>query len=122
MPVPDTPEPEPVPGGSTGGGSSDGGSSGSSGGSSSGGSSSGGSSAPPSDPVEEQKKSLFRQIYIQLWGEPPTEAYVKAAANSGLNTWEFAELERNKPAFSQTETYKKKAQSLADLLLSMGVG
>ena len=74
-------------------------------------SSSSGSSAPAVDPVVAQKESLFRSIYISLWGEPPTEAYLKAAATGGLNAFEFEEHERHKPAFQKTETYAKEADS-----------
>ena len=119
-----------LPGGTTG--DSDGGTSG--GGSTSGGSTSGGSSAPAAPPmdiyvsdefkqdaVKRQKMQSFAQLYQQLWGEPATEAYLAQAVNAGLNTWEFAEQEKSKPAFSKTETYKKQAQSLADLLSNLGV-
>jgi len=116
-----------MPGGTTGGSTS--------GGSTSGGStSSGGSSAPAAPPmdiyvsdefkqdaVKRQKMQSFAGIYQQLWGEPATEAYLAQAVNAGLNTWEFAEQEKSKPAFSKTETYKKQAQSLADLLSNLGV-
>lgn len=109
------------------------GSGGGSGGSSSGGSSSGGSSggssssssapaAPKVDPVVAQKESLFQSIYVSLWGEPATEAYLKSAAQSGMNTFEFQAHEMSKPAFADTKTYQGKAQSVADLLSSLGVG
>ena len=96
-----------------------------SGGSSSGSSSSSSSSSTPSaptDPRVAQLESLFRSAYIQLWGEPPTEAYVKQAAHSGMNTTEFVARERMKDAFSNTKTYKDEAKSLLDALRSMGVG
>lgn len=85
-------------------------------------SSSGGSSEPKVDPVVAQKMNLFNQIYMQLWGEPATEAYLKAAANSGMNTWEFARAEREKPAWADTDAYKKKADDLATMLANLGVG
>ena len=98
------------------------------GGSSSGGSS--GPSAPPmdtyvsdqfkQDAVKRTKMQQFAQLYQQLWGEPATEDYLAKAVNAGLNTWEFAEMERNKPAFSKTGTYKSKGQGYADVLASLG--
>jgi len=102
------------------GSTSDSGPSGSSG--SSGSSSSGGSSEPAIDPVVAQKMNLFQSIYMGLWGEPATEAYLKSAANSGLNTWEFAAAERAKPAWADTDAYKKKAEDLATMLANLGVG
>jgi len=119
MGVPAPPEPEPIPGAGSGG-DSDSGSSSSSG--SSGSSSSGGSSEPAVDPVVAQKMNLFQSIYMGLWGEPATEAYLKAAANSGLNTWEFAAAERAKPAWADTDAYKSKADELATMLANLGVG
>ena len=79
-------------------------------------------SEPAVDPVVAQKMNLFRQVYISLWGEPPTEAYIKSAANSGMNSWEFARQERNKPAWADTDVYKKKADELATMLANLGVG
>ena len=78
-------------------------------------------SAPPVDPVIARKMADFQAIYIQLWGEPATEAYLKSLANKGLNRWEFEELERNKPAFRRTETYRDQGSSLAELLAQLGV-
>ncbi len=113
----------PSGGGSSGGsagGSSGGSSSGSSGGSSSGGSSSSGSSsstssapaAPPVDPRIAQLESLFRSAYTSLWGEPPTEAYIKHAAQSGMNVTEFVDRERMKEAFKKTKTYQDEFKAL----------
>lgn len=105
-----------------GGGGGDGGG-GSDSGSTSGGSSTGGSApaAPPVDPIVARRESMFQQLYMQLWGEPATEAYIKSAANSGLNSWEFAAREKAKPEWSQTEAYKKQAQSLADMIRGWGI-
>jgi len=115
MPVPDPPEPEPTPtGGGTSGGST-------SGGSTSGGSTTSAPAEPKVDPVVQQKMSAFASIYMQLWGEPATEAYLKSAANSGMNTWEFAAAEREKPAWATTDVYQKKAADLATLLANLGV-
>ena len=89
------------------------------------GSSSGGgtsSSEPKVDPVVAQKMNLFQSIYIGLWGEPATEAYLKSAVNSGVNTWEFAAAEREKPAWATTDVYKNKAEELATMLANLGVG
>lgn len=69
-------------------------------------SSGGGSSAPPADPRIAQLESLFRSAYIQLWGEPPTEAYVKHAAHSGMNVTEFVQRERHKEAWKNTKAYE----------------
>jgi hypothetical protein len=74
------------------------------------------------DPIVAQKMSLFRSIYMQLWGEPATEAYLKSAAASGMNTWEFARAERNKPAWADTDVYKKKTEDLATMIANLGVG
>jgi hypothetical protein len=109
-----------------GAGGSSGGSSGSSGGSSSGGSSSSGSSsstpaAPPVDPRIAELESLFRSAYISLWGEPPTEAYVKQAAHSGMNTTEFIQRERMKNDWQFTKAYKDAAKGLFDAIRQMGV-
>jgi hydroxypyruvate isomerase len=64
---------------------------------------------------------MFQSVYTQLWGEPATEAYLKAAAKAGLNVTEFAWRERHKPEFVQSESFRNKASSLADMLHSMGV-
>lgn len=109
--APPPPPPVEPPGGGGGGGASGGGSSSGSSGSSSS-SSSSGSSAPAVDPIVAQKEALFRSIYIDLWGEPPTVDYLKAAANSGMNSYEFEQHERMKPAFQNTPTYAKEADSL----------
>src|SRR5437868_2086867 len=78
--------------------------------------------APKVDPVIAEKESLFQSIYVKLWGEPATEAYLKAAANSGENTWEFTARERAKPEWADTKAYKDQAQSIADLLTQLGLG
>jgi hypothetical protein len=87
------------------------------------GGSSGGSVADAffSDRVKAQKFSMFQSEYAQLWGEPATEDYIKAAVNAGLNKWEFASRERQKPAFRHTETYRDKASALAELLHQLGL-
>lgn len=108
------------------GGGSGGSTGGSSGGSSGSSSSSGRSPAPAPDPffqdkVKAQKYSMFVSVYTSLWGEPPTEDYVKHAVNAGLNRWEFESGERNKPAFRKTDTYRNQASSLAELLHNLGV-
>lgn len=64
----------------------------------------------------------FQSIYTSLWGEPATEAYLKKAANAGLNRWEFEEIEMNKPAFRKTKTYKDKYSSFDDLVATVGAG
>lgn len=84
-------------------------------------SSSSGSSAPKVDPIVQRRMAMFQTVYTQLWGEPATEAYLKAAANSGMNSWEFARQERNKPAWADTGAYKKKTEELATLLANLGL-
>ena len=74
------------------------------------------------DAVKRTKMQQFAQIYQQLWGEPASEGYLIQAVNSGMNTWEFARQERNKPAWADTGAYKKKADELATLLANLGVG
>ena len=74
------------------------------------------------DPVVARRMAMFSSIYQQLWGEPATEAYLKSAANSGMNSWEFAAAERAKPAWADTDVYKKKSEELATLLANLGVG
>lgn len=69
-------------------------------------------SAPPVDPVVAEKESLFKSIYLSLWGEPPTQDYIMAAAKSGMNSYEFEQHERAKPAFAQTPTYAKEVDAL----------
>jgi hypothetical protein len=58
------------------------------------------------DPVVAQKKQAFATIYMQLWGEPATDGYLTAAAKSGMNIWEFALRERQKPAYFTTKSGK----------------
>jgi len=73
------------------------------------------------DPREAQLESLFRSAYTQLWGEPPTQEYVKQAVKQGWNTQEFIHHERMKTAFQQTETYKQEAKGLYGLLRQLGI-
>ena len=108
-PMPTAPEPEPLPG--QGGGEDQGSST-----------SSSAPAEPKIDPVVAQKMNLFQSIYIGLWGEPATESYLKSAVNSGVNTWEFAAAEREKPAWATTDVYKNKAEELATMLANLGVG
>lgn len=85
-----------------------------------GGTTSGGSSAPAVDPITAQRMNMFQQIYMQLWGEPAPEAYLKSAANGGLNSYEFALQERSKPAWTQTKAFKDAFTSKASLAVQMG--
>lgn len=98
------------------GGSSGGGSSSSSSSSSSGGGGGGGTS----DPRLAQLEALMRSAYIGLWGEPPTEGYIKQAAHSGMNVTEFVHRERMKEAWSDTKAFKDQFKSLLGALRNMG--
>ena len=98
---------------------------GGSGGSSSGGGGSSGGGPPTDtyisdiykqDAVAREKAAAFAQAYMELWGEPATEAYLMKAVNAGLNTWEFAAQERAKPEWANTPAYKQTAGSLAGAL------
>lgn len=84
-------------------------------------SSSSSSSSTPTDPRIAQLESLFRSAYIQLWGEPPTEAYLKQAAHSGMNVTEFVERERSKEAFKKTKTYQDEFKGLLTAARQAGV-
>lgn len=79
------------------------------------------SSEPAVDPVIAQKMSLFRSSYIALWGEPPTEAYLKSAATSGLNLAEFTLQEKLKPAYLTTKSFRDGFGSRRDMLAQAGV-
>lgn len=99
-------EPTPPPGDGGGGGGSD--------------DSPSAPSAPAVDPITAQRMNMFQQIYMQLWGEPAPEAYLKSAANGGLNSYEFALQERSKPAWTQTKAFKDAFTSKASLVVQMG--
>lgn len=77
--------------------------------------------APKIDPRIAQLESLFRSAYTQLWGEPPTEDYVKKAAHSGMNVTEFIHQERMKVAFQDTKPYKDEAKGIFAQLRQMQV-
>jgi len=103
---------------------------GSSGGSSSGGYASGGYSYSSSgsssgssgmDPVEAAKMSDFGSIYKELWGEPATEEYLRAAVKKGWNIWEFEDHERHKPAFLKTDTARTEAEGYFEFLRNAGI-
>jgi hypothetical protein len=65
---------------------------------------------------EASEGSQFAQVYQDIWGEPETENYLIKAVNEGLNVWEFALQERQKPAFAQTNTFKDVFSRWAELL------
>jgi hypothetical protein len=73
------------------------------------------------DPVVAQKKSAFGTIYMQLWGEPATDAYLTAAAKSGMNIWEFALRERSKPAYFTTKHGKDQIFSWVEKMANAGL-
>lgn len=82
---------------------------------------SGGSSAPAVDPIQARREAMFQQVYMQLWGEPATEAYIKQAANGGLNSYEFALQEKSKPAWIQTKAFKDAYDGVAGMLSRLGI-
>jgi Plant Basic Secretory Protein. len=73
------------------------------------------------DAVKRTKEQMFAQVYEQLWGEPATEAYLMKAVNEGLNSFEFAARERQKPEFADTKTYQDQARGLRDVFSQLGV-
>lgn len=70
--------------------------------------------------LERQRMAMLQSVYSQIWGEPATEAYLRKAVNQGLNIWEFAFRERQKPAYFGSKPYKDKADEYASLIHSMG--
>lgn len=82
----------------------------------------GGSSAPKVDPIIARRMAAYQTVYQSIWGEPADEAYLKSAANQGLNVWEFAYQERTKPAFFGSKVYNDKADQWVSLLKSLGAG
>lgn len=63
----------------------------------------------------------FSTIYMQLWGEPATEDYLRQAAQSGMNIWEFALRERSKPAYFTTKSGKDSIFSWVEKMASAGL-
>jgi len=94
---------------------------GSSGGSSSSSSSSSGSSAPAIDPIVAKRMALFSSIYLSIWGEPATDAYLRSAANRGWNSYEFAVNERSKPAYLMSRNFEESFDSRGSFLANLGV-
>lgn len=78
-------------------------------------------SAPAVDPLTAQRMNMFQQLYMQLWGEPAPETYLKSAANGGLNSYEFALQERSKPAWIQSKAFKDSYDGLAGTLSRLGI-
>lgn len=77
------------------------------------------SSAPAVDPIQARREAMLQQIYMELWGEPAPESYIKA--NSNMNSYEFALNERAKPAWIQTKAFKDSYNGVAGMLSRLGV-
>lgn len=85
-----------------------------------GGTSSGGGGGGSTDPITARRIGMYQSVYQSIWGEPATEAYLKTAANQGLNVWEFAFQERSKPAYFSSKTYDDKADYWVGVLKQLG--
>lgn len=59
-------------------------------------------------PEMTAQEYLYYNEYVELWDEEPPEGYIEEAMASGMNPKEFADAERQKPAWSQTPAYAKK--------------
>lgn len=89
------------------------------------------SSGPPADQYisdtfkqdaqARRKAATFASIYEQLWGEPATENYIVQQVNQGLNSYEFALNERQKPAWLMSKAFKDTLASRVSLFHSLGL-
>lgn len=59
------------------------------------------------------------QMYLRVWGVPPSQQWIDQAKNSGMNVYELEQSERSKPAFNSTQPYADEASRYAQLLASI---
>jgi hypothetical protein len=77
------------------------------------------SSAPAVDPIQARREAMLQQIYMQLWGEPAPESYIKSSSN--LNSYEFALQEKSKPAWIQSKAFKDAYDGVAGMMSRLGI-